>query len=130
MSSSSIIIPSGISTIINERVTLWQKFDEAQSQFNEIDKLASQVASSNPAQILSELTDEKTPPAEVTTALQNFQAELAIIGKARNDIKAYQAEIKKIKNQQMVIAVIVIIVGLITTVLLCSVAFGMISSLT
>jgi hypothetical protein len=62
--------------------------------------------------------------------LQNFQAELAIIGKARNDIKAYQAEIKKIKNQQMVIAVIVIIVGLITTVLLCSVAFGMISSLT
>ena len=129
MSNSTVMIPSDVSTIISERVTLWQKFDEAQSQFNEIDKLASQVDSSNPAQIPPELTDGKTPPVEVAAALQNLQAELARIETAQNDIQAHQAEIKKIKNQQIAVVVLVVIVALITTIFLCGAVMQGISSL-
>jgi hypothetical protein len=121
MVDSDLVIPNEIGKIVNERATLWQRFEESQSQFNEIEKLASQFASSTSAQIPSELTSEKTPPAEVTAALQNFKGELARISKGQEGIKAYQAEIKRIKDQQLAI---IIVVGLVITAVLCVAAFG------
>lgn len=121
MADSGIIIPTELSKIISERTTLWQKFEETQSQFKEMEKLASQVASSTPVQVPSELTSDKTPPAEVAAALQNFRGELARISKSQEDIKAYQAEIKKIENQQLTL---VIVVGIVLAIVLCIAAFG------
>jgi hypothetical protein len=121
MADSGVVIPEDISRIVNERANLWQRFEESQSQVSEIEKLASQVASSTPAQIPTELTSDKTPPAEVAAALQNFQGELTRINKGQEGIKAYQAEIKKIENQQLTI---IIVVGLIIAAVLCIAAFG------
>lgn len=124
MANSGIIIPTEISNLISERTALWQKFEEAQSQFNEMEKLASQIASSTPAQIPSELTNDRTPPAEIATALQNLQMELVRMGKGQDSIKGYQAEIKKIESQQLTI---VIAVGLLIAVVLSIMALGGIS---
>jgi hypothetical protein len=121
MANSGIILPTEISNLVSERTTLWQKFDEAQSQFNEIEKLASQIASSTPAQIPSELTNDRTPPAEVVAALQNLQMELMRISKGQDTIKGYQAEIKKLESQQLTI---VIAVGLLIAIVLSIIALG------
>ena len=120
MADSDIVIPTEINEIVSERATLWHKFDEAQSQFNEIEKFASQVTSSTPAQVPSELASARTPPDEVAAALQNFQAELARISKGQEGIKTYQAEIKKIENQQLIA---MIVVGVVIAIILCVVAF-------
>ncbi len=121
MENSGIVIPSDIGKIVDERNTLWQKFDEAQHQFDEMNKLAPQISSSVAAQIPSELTGHKTPPLEVIAAVQNFQAELARIAKAQETIKLHQAEIKKVESQQLIT---VVVVGILIGVLLCFLAFG------
>ena len=121
MENSGIVIPSDIGKIVDERNTLWQEFDEAQHQFDEMNKLAPQIAPSVAAQIPSELTGDKTPPLEVIAAAKNFQAELARIAIAQETIKAYQAEIKKVESQQLTT---VIVVGIVIAVFLCFLAFG------
>jgi len=124
MSNSGVVIPSDISKLLNERVGIWQPFDEAQSQFEEIDKLSSQVASINPGQIPVELTSEKTPPAEVAAAYHHFQAELVKIVEAQEHIKAYQTEIQKIENRQKTIAVLI---GLAIIVFMAIAACGVLA---
>ena len=126
MADSSIVIPNDINKILSERASVWRNWDEAQSQFKEMEKLSSQVASSTPTQIPSELTNEKNPAAEITAASQNFQTELARINKGQEGIKAYQAEIKRIETQQLVT---VIVIGIIVAIVLCVVVFGGISVL-
>ena len=121
MENSGIVIPSDIGKIVDERNTLWQKFDEAQQQFDEMNKLAPQILSSVAAQIPSELSGHKTPPLEIIAATQNFQAELTRIAKAQETIKAYQAEIKKVERQQLTT---VVVVGMLIGVFLCFLAFG------
>lgn len=126
MSNSGIVIPNEINKILSERASLWAKLDQAQSQFKEMEGLSSQVASSNPSQILPELTDEKTPHSEIAASLQNFQSELARINKGKESISAYQAEIKRIETQQLIT---VIVVGVIIAIVLCAIVFGGISFL-
>jgi len=121
MANSGIVIPNEINKILSERASLWERLDKAQSQFKEMEGLSSQVASSTPAPILPELTDEKTPPSEVAAALQNFQSELARINKGKESISAYQAEIKRIETQQLIT---VIVVGVIIAIVLCAIVFG------
>lgn len=121
MANSGIVIPSEINNILSERTSLWGSLDQAQSQFKEMENLSSQVASSTPSSIPPELTDDKTPPSEVATALQNFQSELTRINKGKETISAYQAEIKRIETQQLVT---VIVVGVIITIVLCAIVFG------
>jgi hypothetical protein len=121
MSDSGIVIPSDISDIISERVTVWEKFDEAQGQVAEMEKLSSQITVSNAAQIPAELTTDNTPPAEVAAAYRNFQAEMARIAKAQEGIKTYQAEIKKIEGQR---TTMMILIGLGVVVLLGIMACG------
>jgi hypothetical protein len=121
MENSDMVIPSDIGKIVDERNTLWQKFDEAQHQFDEMNKLAPQIASSVAAQIPSELTGHKTPPLEVIAAAQNFQAELTRIAKAEETIQAHQTEIKKVESQQLTT---VVVVGILIGAFLCFLAFG------
>lgn len=121
MENSGIIIPSDIGKIVDERNALWQKLDEAQRQFDEMNKLAPQVSSSIAGQISSELTGHKTPPTEVIAAAQNFHAELARIAKTQETIKAHQAEIKRVERQQLTI---IIVVGVIIALFLCFLVFG------
>ncbi len=106
MANSGLVFPNELGRTVSERATLWQKFDESQSQVGEIEKLASQVASSTPAEIPSELTGDKTPSAEVAAALHGLQAELVEISKAQASIKAYENEIQRLKaERQKVIAI-------------------------
>lgn len=126
MANSGIVIPSEINKILSERTSLWGSLDQAQAQFKEMENLSPQVASSTPSSIPPELTDDKTPPSEVAAALQNFQSELARINKGKETIGAYQAEIKRIENQQLVT---VIVVGVIIAIVLCAIVFGGISLL-
>lgn len=119
MVNSGVVLPADINSILNERATLWQTFDEAQSQFSEINQLSSLIVTSIPAQIPSELTDEKTPPAEVAAALRNLQAELARIAESTKGTKAHETEIRRLKNRQKVL---VIIAGAIIVTTLCLVA--------
>ena len=121
MTDSGIVIPTEISAIISERTTLWNKMDEAQRQFNEMEKLSSQVASSTSVEIPSALTGVRTPYAEVVAAAQNFRGEMAQISKGQEGINAYQTEIKKIENQQLTI---VIVVSLVLALFVCMAACG------
>lgn len=126
MANSGIIIPNEINAILSERASLWEKLDQSQSQFKEMEDLSLQVASSTPSQIPSELTAEKTPPSEIAAALQNFQSELDCIKKGNESISAYQAEIKRIETQQLIT---VIVGGVILAIVLFAIVFGVISLL-
>jgi hypothetical protein len=86
-----------------------------------MEKLSSQISASTAAQIPAELTTDKTPPAEIAAAYQNFQAEMARIAKAQEGIKTYQAEIKKIEGQR---TTMMILIGLGVVVLLGIMACG------
>jgi len=121
MSNSGIVVPSDISQILSERANTWGQFDQAQNQLTEMEKLSSQIVASSLAQIPTELTSEKTPPAEVAAAYQNFQAEMARIAKAQEGIKTHQAEIKKIEGQR---TTMMILIGLGVVLLLGIVACG------
>lgn len=119
MTESSVVIPPDINHVISERATLWQKFDEAESQFSEINKLTShQIASSTPAPIPSELTDEKTPPAEVAIALKNLQTELSLISKSTESIEDYEIEIQQIEKNRRTAIVIGVVLMIITLFIL------------
>lgn len=114
MANSGLVIPNELGKIVSDRATLWQKFDESQSQIGEIEKLASQVASSTPAEIPSHLTDDKTPSAEVAAALHGLQAELVEITKAQASIEAYEDEIQRLKaERQKVIAIAAVVIVII-----------------
>jgi hypothetical protein len=121
MSNSGIVVPSDTSQILNERANIWGQFDQAQNQLAEMEKLSSQIVASSLADIPTELSGEKTPPAEVAAAHQNFRAEMARIAKAQEGIKTYQAEIKKIEGQR---TTMMILIGLGVVVLLGIVACG------
>jgi hypothetical protein len=121
MADSGIVIPYEISKILNDRAGLWQRLDEAQRQFDELDKLDSLIKATMLAQLPPELTSEKTPPAEIAAALKNIQAELARIDKSQESIRAYQAEIKFIEKKQLIT---VIVVGVIMVFILGAIVFG------
>ena len=110
MANSEIVIPSEINTILNERALLWENLDQAQMQFKEAESLSSQVASSAPSKILPNLTDENTPPSEISAALQHFQSEITHINKGKESISAYQAEIKRIENQRLITVIVVVVI--------------------
>jgi len=115
MADSGVVIPAKIGKIVNERATLWKKLDESQSQYSQLEKLGAQVASSTPSPVPSVLTDEATPPAELSAAVQKLQEELASIAKAQEEIHSAEIEIKRLANRQLtvVIVVTVIIVALL-----------------
>ena len=121
MADSGIVITYEISKILDERASLRQELDNARNQFTELEKLASQVASSTSAQIPDELTSTKTPPAEIAAALQYFQFELTRINKAQEDITVYQAEINELEYKQRII---VVVFGVIIALVLLAIAFG------
>lgn len=121
MANSGIVIPNEINTILSDRASLWKSLDQTQAQFKEMENLSSQVTSSAPSKIPSDLTDENTPPSEIAAASQHFQSEIARIAKGRESINAYQSEIKRIENQQLIT---VIIVGVIIVLILCAIAYG------
>lgn len=120
MKDSDIIVPPHIGKILTERATLWQKFQEAKSQSNELDKLASRLVPSTPAQIPPELTAEGTPPAEVSSALQLLRREFNSILRTHSDIETYKAEIKRIERRQLILYMVI---GLIIVVVLCIAAY-------
>jgi hypothetical protein len=125
MANIAVVIPNEINRILNERANIWNKLIESQTQFKELEKLSAYLQpGSSPAEIPSELTDEKTPPSEIAAALQSFQAELEVIQKAQEDIKIYEAELNRIKRQRMIVG---IVVGLILAILVCAAVFGGVS---
>jgi hypothetical protein len=125
MANTAVVIPNEINGILNERANIWTKLNSAQSQFKELEKLSSQILpGSSPAEIPAELTNEKTPPSEIAAALQNLQAELEISKKAQENIRACEAEINRIKQQRMIVT---IVVGIILAIFVCAVVFGGIS---
>ncbi|MBK9926321.1 MAG: hypothetical protein IPP66_13655 [Anaerolineales bacterium] len=107
MSNTGFVIPSDIRQILEERDKTWQEFDVAQDHVQEMEKRSSQVVIDNFAQLPTELTNEKTPPAEIAAAYQNFQTEMAKISQAQESIKVYQAEIKKIQSQRTTRAILI-----------------------
>lgn len=121
MTNSGFLIPADIGAVVSERTQIWKQIDDAQSQFNDMEKQAAQFSSITPAPIPSELSTESTPPAEVAMAVKGFRDELTQIGKHQEEIKAHQAEIAKIKSQQ---TTTFIIAGIVIAIVLCFVVFG------
>ena len=106
MTESGFVIPNNILKIVNERVDIWEKFDHARKQFEDMQKLNAQVLDGPVAPLPSALTEEKTPPSEIASALVKLREEMNLISDKQATIDAYQDEISRIEQQRTTLLII------------------------
>jgi hypothetical protein len=107
--------------MINERMSIWQKYDESQQQLKVMQEHASDLDASNTSPITSELSVDHTPPAEIAAAFQGFQLEIRNIQKYQENINVLQEEIKNAESHRLTI---LIITGIVIFGFLCVLALG------
>ena len=120
MTESGFVIPNNILKIVNERVDIWEKFDHTRKQFEDMQKLNAQVLDGPVAPLPSALTEEKTPPSEIASALVKLREEMNLISDKQATIDAYQDEISRIEQQRttlLIIAGAVIVIVLIVIII-------------
>ena len=97
MSDSGITVPVDISKLLDERVRVWEDYDQAQSKAKEINQLSLRLSTETPVSIADKLSDG-LPPHEIAESLRLLQVELDGIAKARADVESYHKKIQEIRT--------------------------------
>lgn len=90
--------------VVNRRIRIWDDYDRATQNASKLTELAKQVGSSGPSESISALSSQNVPPTELAQAVAEVQKELQKIANARQTISSHEEEIRKIKSQQMMLA--------------------------
>lgn len=112
MSSSNIIIPSDLGSLIGERERIWAEGDKAATYVAELNQLSSKVPNCAAAVLQSAFSRENIPPTELASVLPVLKNELENIARLQHEIEGCHAEIQRIqsRDKKIIIAAIAAVV--------------------
>ncbi len=108
--------------IVERRNRIWEKYDQTLSQISELNRYSSTYSNNQLMEDLYPLTDDNTPPAEITEVLDQLHGQQALITRAKAKIESNLAEIAATKKQFLMV------VGIAGAILIMIILFLIISN--
>ncbi|MBP0013401.1 MAG: hypothetical protein J7545_14800 [Roseofilum sp. SBFL] len=99
-----------ISTIIEDRSQIWQKYDQASQQQQELASYSGQFNDINTSENIPLLTDAGTPPDELAASVWQLKQYSDQIKQSQANIEQYQTEIAAVKKQFFIIVGIAVLI--------------------
>ncbi|MBZ0291582.1 MAG: hypothetical protein K8L99_03350 [Anaerolineae bacterium] len=97
--SHKIQLPPEVQHIVSDRNKIWQDFDAAKGQANELNKHAQSVGSGKTGTVKQPLTQSDDPRAEVNAVMMEVNKQMGELSRVEGEIKSTRDQIQSIQDK-------------------------------